>query len=494
MREKLFDWQNEIINKYKDRPRFGLFLDMGLGKTPISVGFAEEFNADKVLVITLNSKTQETINDEGSWAYWLNLAGFNITNKKADDYSSDKLSLIVNYESLFNRKDTNKLNDYLIKFIKECKNKRVVIILDESHKIKNHSSNQTKSINKIITQLNNTSNLKVYLLTGTPFTTGFIDLHNQLKILGLNMTKTEFIDNFCIRGHIPNLLDYQQPIVAYKNVKLLYELVHKYALTMKSDEVINLPEQIFKYFELPQSKEFELFTSEKLKGNIIDEELTKRKEEIMFNFTDSKKLNPFYRNIAYPDLKWMAETTGSFWLRARQLSIGFQGNNEESLWYNKQRFEKLEKFLKENESNYVLFYNYTPELYELYELCERLGYNIDVYSGEIKSLIFYNKYSQQNDAERLVNNKNIIISNFASGSTGMNWQLYNKCIIFSLPLYKDYEQALKRIHRIGQKETTLYYIFYQNNWLDQSMLDSLEQKIQYNENMFAKKLSETTSK
>ena len=80
--------------------------------------------------------------------------------------------------------------------------------------------------------------------------------------------------------------------------------------------------------------------------------------------------------------------------------------------------------------------------------------------------------------------KNIIIANFASGSTGMNWQEYNKCIIFSLPLYKDWEQGLKRIHRIGQKDTVIYHIFYQNNWLDIGMKKALEENIQYTEEMF----------
>ena len=34
-------------------------------------------------------------------------------------------------------------------------------------------------------------------------------------------------------------------------------------------------------------------------------------------------------------------------------------------------------------------------------------------------------------------------------------------ILFDIPLYKDYEQGIKRINRIGQKETCIYHIFYQ---------------------------------
>ena len=28
---KLYDWQKRVIDKFKDRQSFGLFLDMGLG-------------------------------------------------------------------------------------------------------------------------------------------------------------------------------------------------------------------------------------------------------------------------------------------------------------------------------------------------------------------------------------------------------------------------------------------------------------------------------
>ena len=57
-------------------------------------------------------------------------------------------------------------------------------------------------------------------------------------------------------------------------------------------------------------------------------------------------------------------------------------------------------------------------------------------------------------------------------------------IIFSIPVYKDYSQGIKRIHRLGQKETVIYYHFYQSNFLDYGMKKALDEKIDYNINMF----------
>lgn len=490
----LFDWQKNIIDKFKNRQNFGLFLDMGLGKTPISLAFAEQNRCEKVIIVTLNAKVYETITTPGSWYQWaaksnMNWKQFSKTNN-IDLYSNDNSILITNYESLFERNIGKKasviLKDYLQKYIATCKGKNVALIIDESHKVKVQRSHQSLAIalmKKLLER--DAANFHMYLLSGTPFTTGYIDLYNQLKLLGLEMNKSQFTNEFCIYGNIYGLALWQQPIVGYKNIPELFALLHQYALTIKSKEILDLPEQIFTKHLLPVSSEFKLYTSEKVRGEDINAELTFRKQPTITEYeVHKKKHNPFYRNIAYPDIKWFADTAGNFWLRARQLSIGFQGNATEAMWFDKSRMEAIKKFLIENKDNYIIFYNFTPELVELYQICTELGYNIDLYSGEIKSLTNYETYSNNLNKGIVKEGNNVIIANFASGSSGMNWQNYSHCIITSLPLYKDYAQALKRIHRIGQKETVFYHLFLQDNWLDKGMMAALDGCTNYSEEMF----------
>lgn len=489
---KLYEWQKDIVDKFRDRNSFGIFLDCGLGKSPICLSFAEKNSCNKILIITINPKAMETEDTSGSWLDWASQMDkhYRILTKKTDliefgEQQEDEL-FIINYESLFTRNSSGKagvnLKDKVMKFISHCTGDSVAIIIDESHKMKDTSSLQTKAIYKIKKDLEARHNkVYCYLATGTPYTRDFIDLYSQLKFLGCQMTKTEFIDKYCIRGNVPGLLGWQQPIVAYKNIDDLFGLVHRYAITMKSSDVIKLPEQIFIDHPLPSPGVFRRFTSPKIAEGSLDK-------------TTSTKMvpNPYYRNIAYPDLKWFADTSANFYLRSRQLSIGFQGNATEFEWYDKSRLEAIESFLGENPDNYLLFYNYTPELIELYDICERLGYNIDIYCGEIKSLTYYEKFQNQSAGERLTNTKNIILSNWASGSTGMNWQLYNKCIIASLPVYKDYEQGLKRLHRIGQTNTVVYHTFYQKNFLDRKMMKALKDKQEYTKEMFEYDLANTS--
>ena len=495
--DKLFTWQQELVDKIKYRDCYGLFLDCGLGKTPISLALAEVNSADKILVVSINAKAEETVKDKGSFAWWLQDTEYAVINKKSlkDLGSKDKECLILNYEYLFTRdkekiKRGNKIREEVSAFIKSCYGKNVCVILDESHRIKNGSAMTSETLKSIRSLLVTTAkHLNIYLLSGTPFTQGFLDLHNQLQYLGCKMTKTEFKNRYCIMGNIGSLLPWQQPVIGYKNVDDLYRLIHQYGVTIKSKEVIKLPEQVFNYHEYKETDEFIAFRSKSLSlkdkrhiNQLLDAKLSD--EELKEN------PNPFYLNIDYPQMNFFADTITNKWLRARQLSVGFQGNRKFFKWYNEKRVAMLKDLLINQPANYVIFYNYSPELLVLYDLCEELGYNIDVYCGDIKDLTFYEKYSNLTQDEKEQNTHNVILANFASGSTGKNWQEYNNCIIFSLPLYKDYEQGIKRVHRIGQNKTTIYHFFIEENFLDKGMLKALNEKIDYSEEMFNKDLNE----
>lgn len=478
------------------RNRSGYFLIAvcSLGKTVQALALAEVLDADKIIVVTKKSKAEETVATPGSWQQWsTKLANaFQILPRAHGESSIDSNSrqiLITNYESIHSRNDKSSvLSVYIRAVVKSCIKKKVVLFLDESHCIKDPSANQSKALKQLKLELTvRASELHAYLLTGTPFTRGFVDVWNQLRFLGCPMPKMEFRDRFCILGNIPGLLGWQQPIKGYKNVDLLYDLIHQYAITLKSEDVVKLPPQSFVEIVSPKGQYLDCLLKERTTADEIKafaKVLKKSVPKDLYPISKNRFLNPFFRNSSYPEEKWLADTPATLWLRGRQMSIGFQGNAEDYEWFDETRLTQLRRLLTENEDNYVLFYNYTPEFFAIFELLEGLGYNVDVYNGEIKSLYFYEKFSNQSEAERLVNKKNVILSNFASGSTGMNWQLYNKCIVFSLPVYRDWAQGLKRVHRTGSTNPVTYYIFSQDNWLDRGMRQALTENRDYSEAMF----------
>ena len=58
MTKKLWNHQHYAIDKYKDRPFFGLLFDMGLGKTLTATRIAEE-KEKPVLIIAPNALCQQ---------------------------------------------------------------------------------------------------------------------------------------------------------------------------------------------------------------------------------------------------------------------------------------------------------------------------------------------------------------------------------------------------------------------------------------------------
>lgn len=502
--EKLFPFQKDIIDSYIDKKRLGLFLDMGLGKTILSLGFVEKHQVNKVIIVSILSKVVEDENIKGSFHDYLqNDLRFKVykKDKKTNEINPSlfstnkdtKEALIINYHTFINKKTPGQLPNYLVEFIKKCSNEKIVIILDESHKVKNGSSQISKGINKLINYCNIYCDNYLYLLTGTPFTQGFIDLYNQLKLLGCNLSKTEFINHFCIRGNVPGLYNWQQPIVGYKNTEELYSLIHKYAITELSKNNLSLPNQIFNKIKLPQTLEFSLLTTPKYIEKILYTYLTENRNSKIKDLLDygiksktglTKKPNPLYRNFGFPDDKYLADIPSNFWLRSRQLSIGFQGNENEFTFYNYDRVNKLKELLKENPNPYIIFYNYTPELRVIFDVCYELGYKVDAWCGDIKDESNYLEYKNMNEDQKINDRKRVILANFSSGAEGKNWQEYNHTIFFSVGLYGMYVQALKRNHRLGQTKPVYYYQFYQDNFLDRGMLRALEEGIEYNNEMF----------
>ena len=174
---KLFDWQKQIIDDFEDRKTFAIYLDMGLGKTPISLAFAEAHKSDKVLIISINKKALEDETIENSFLWWANqmeikynlyTKKYNFRNEGAKKWrrelsTNTKDVLLVNYEGTYKpgqseiihgRKHKRcVLSDIIVDFIESCKNQTVTIIVDESHKVKELDSLQTLALKKIQKEL-----------------------------------------------------------------------------------------------------------------------------------------------------------------------------------------------------------------------------------------------------------------------------------------------------------------------------------------------------
>jgi len=353
---KLYKHQVDILSQTKDYNKVAYYLDMGLGKTFIASEKAKQLKLP-ILVICQKSKIQD----------WEN--HFNKFYKLEVD--------VINYDSVWRRDKYKKMKDY-------------TLILDESQYIKTATSKRTKYIQKL-----NFTNL--ILLSGTPVAGKYEELHTQIKLLGWNITKKQFWENYVnytifIAAGIPI-----KNVTGYKNIPHLKKMLNKYgAVFMKSEEALELPEQLEKNIEVRESKDYKYYNKHSILNDMIGD-------------TPIKKL-----------------------LHLRQLTNS------------KEKQDALIDIIESTEDRLIIFYNFKQEFEELKKIIKK---NISWVNGNGTNLDAYNKYSNS-----------ITLVQYQSGASGLNLQKANKIIYYSLTLSADlYMQSKKRTHRIGQTKTCWYY-------------------------------------
>lgn len=322
---------------------------------------------------------------------------------------------IINYESAWRKSELLKLRDF-------------TLILDESQAISNSTSKQTKGIMKL--KFDN-----IVLLSGTPASNARYDkLYTQLKLLGLHMNKRSYEDRYC------NFFDMEKGGVKfrvlsktnpYKNVDELKQVMKDLGCVfMRTDEVLDLPEQRFIKVWVKPSKYYNTF----IKDGYVD----------------------------CGDVEYISSSPATDMLYARQLC-----NSKEKL-------EMARTLIEGTEDRVIIFYNFNCELLLLQQLVQKLKRPISYVNGSVKNLNCYNN-----------NSDSVTLVQYQSGSSGVNLQKASKIIYYSPPIKSDFfEQSKKRIHRIGQDNKCTYWKLITNNSIELNIYNTLAKKQDYNEELF----------
>jgi len=117
--------------------------------------------------------------------------------------------------------------------------RRTMIVIDESHLVKNHSARRSIRIRDVCRK----SGYKL-VMTGTPVTDTPANLYMQYAMLSHRITGCEswehFERQFVVKGGYN-----MEEIIAYKNLDYLAGLVAPYTIQIKKEEVIRLPAKTF---------------------------------------------------------------------------------------------------------------------------------------------------------------------------------------------------------------------------------------------------------
>lgn len=411
---KLFDYQKEILEKTKEKNRVGYFLDMGLGKTFIGSEKAISF-CKPTLIVCQKSKINDWIN------HFEDLYDFrprDLTKpKELETFMKEFLQVgVINYELVWRRPELLKLKDF-------------TLMLDESSLIQNPKAKQTK----FILSLDPTN---VILLSGTPTSGKYENLWTQSYLLGWKLTEKVFLSQFVNFASIYNRLGVRIRTVDRKNPyknqdRLKRKLRENGAVFLKTEEVLDLPDQIDTTIQVDKTSMLKKFEKDKIV------EITK-------------------------DQFLVGDTTLNKILRARQLC----GE------YSQPKLQALEDLFNSTNDRLIVFYNFNSELEQIKKLVGSKP--ISEINGQTKDL---SNYENENDSITLVQ--------YQAGSMGLNLQKANKIVYFTPPLRSElFEQSKKRIHRIGQHQPCFYYYLTTKNSIEEKIYSALARRKDFTDELF----------
>lgn len=303
------------------------------------------------------------------------------------------------------------------------------LMLDESSLIQNQKAKQTK----FILQLNPAN---VILLSGTPVGGKYENLWTQIHLLGWNISEEVYNRQYVnwttidMGGFTHKIVDKEDP---YKNVDRLKSKMREYgALFLKTEDCFELPEQTFIKQFVPSIKEYKKF----MKDCIV--------------------------NIDGEDL--VGDTSLVKMLYARQLCSQ----------YNKFKLEAFKELVESTQDRLIVFYNFNEELWGMKKTLEDIGRPVSIINGQTKDLTAYETESNS-----------VTLVQYQAGAKGLNLQLANKIIYYSLTLSsEDFEQSKKRIHRIGQERPCFYYLLLCKNTIEEQILATLEERKDFTDELF----------
>lgn len=239
----LFDHQRVALNKALSRETYGFFHEMGTGKTATQIHIAAELAArgviDRAVIVAPKRVVPQTVEIQipehmpagvrySAAAFPSPKAIKQLARAKAD--GAQLLIAVVGYGML--RSDGAALK--VLQFVKEgpC-----VVLVDESHNIKNHNTNTARNLEAMRPYMQHR-----YLFTGTPDPNGPIDLYGQFRFMDPNIlghaSLTSFKNQFCVLGGYEG-----REIVDYRNLDELSKAIADHCEFVKIADVQDMPEQ-----------------------------------------------------------------------------------------------------------------------------------------------------------------------------------------------------------------------------------------------------------
>lgn len=426
---QFYPHQSEALVQSKNLNRVAYYWDMGLGKTFVGAEKMKRLGARVNLIVCQKSKIEDWL--DHVFDNYEEFECYDLTKK--DEFDAFKRRSDDDYERDFEHGNPicGVINYELAWRRKALQSLRgFTLLLDESSLIQNETAKRTKFILSL-----NPAN--VILLSGTPVSGKYENLWSQIHLLGWQISndlynrqyvnwETVEVDGFPVRQ-----VNKETP---YKHVDRLKAKLREHgAFFLKTEECFALPEQNFIQISVPTIPEYRRF----------------RKNKIV---------------VAPDGSELIGDNKLTEYLYSRQLC----GQ------YNSHKLQAFADLLSSTNERLIVFYNFNAELNMLKTLICGENRPLSMVNGSVKDLT---AYEEQPDSVTLIQ--------YQAGAMGLNLQKANRVVYFTLTDKSElFEQSKKRIHRIGQNRPCFYYLLICKNSLEERMLETLEQRRDYTDELF----------
>lgn len=258
------NYQSYAIDYIETHPVAAVLLDMGLGKTVISLTaiadlLFDSFEAHRILVVAPLRVARDTWPAEISkWQHLKHLtyavAVGTVKERKAALSAGADITII-------NRENLGWLIDSSgFEFNYD------MVIIDELPSFKNHKSKRFQSLMKVRSKVK-----RIIGLAGTPSSNGLMDLWAEFKLLDFGERLGRFITHYRNNYFIPDKRN-GEIIYSYKPMPYaedaIYRKISDITISMKSTDHLQMPELITSQYEVQLSEEEEQ-RYEELKADFI---------------------------------------------------------------------------------------------------------------------------------------------------------------------------------------------------------------------------------
>ena len=251
MKYKPHNYQTYATNFILEHPEAAVFLDMGLGKSVITLTAIRElclnrFEVGKVLVIAPLRVARDTWSTEiHKWDHLKGLT-YSIVIGTVDERKSALKKKAHIY--LINRENVSWLieeSGFSFDFD--------MVVIDELSSFKSYQAKRFRSLLKVRPKVK-----RIVGLTGTPSSNGLMDLWAEFRVLDLGKRLGRFITHYRNTHFQP---DKRNGMVIYSYKPLpgaedaIYEQISDMTISMKAVDHLNMPECVFNEVSVSLSKE-----------------------------------------------------------------------------------------------------------------------------------------------------------------------------------------------------------------------------------------------